>query len=160
MVPAELRTCCWFWFWARGITEEMGILRGDVELVFFHGLLVKPQETGLVHVGEEQSFIFVGDVLPVCVMLSVLAKSMRVLALFFVTAEIEADARAVLEFGFVGDGFRDRSALFDVKNTHCEGFIRGLSLLPQMSTVAFGFALTTFGSCSRRLRSHILIGGN
>ena len=61
--------------------------------------------------GEEQSFIFVGDVLPVRVMLTVLAKSMRVLALSFVTAEIEADACAVLEFGFVGDGFRDRSAL-------------------------------------------------
>ena len=56
MVPAELRTRSWFWFWARGITEEMGILRGEVDLVFFHGLLVKPQETSFVHVGETGMF--------------------------------------------------------------------------------------------------------
>jgi hypothetical protein len=49
-VPAELRTRCWFRFWARGITEEMRILRGDIDLVFFHCLLVEPQETSLIHV--------------------------------------------------------------------------------------------------------------
>ena len=83
----------------------MGILQGDVDLVFFHGLLVKPQETGFVHVGEEHSFILVGNVLPVCVVLAVLAQSMGVLALPFVAAEIEADARAILEFSIVGEGF-------------------------------------------------------
>ena len=96
----------------------MGILRSDVDLVFFHCLLVEPQKTGLVHVGEEHRFIFVGNVLPICVMLSVLAESMRVLALPLMAAEVEADARAVLEFSLVGDGFRNRSALFDAKNTH------------------------------------------
>ena len=123
MVPAELRTRSWFRFWARGITEEMGVLRGDVDLVFFHGLLVKPQETGLVHMGEEHSFILVGNVLPVRVMLSVLAESMRVLALPLVAAEVEADARAVLEFSLVGEGFGNRSALLDMKDTHREGFV-------------------------------------
>ena len=101
----------------------MGVLRGDVNLVLFHGLLVKPQETGLVHVGEEHSFILVGNVLPVRVMLSVLAESMRVLALPLVAAEIEADARAIFEFSLVGEGFGNRSALLVMKDTHREGFI-------------------------------------
>jgi len=160
MVPAELRTRCWFRFWARGIPEEMRILGGDVDLVLFHCLLVEPQETGLVHVGEEHSFIFVGNVLPVRVVFSVLAKSVRILALPLVAAEVEADARAVLEFRFVGDGFRNWGAFFDVENTHREGFVRRLPLLPRLSTVAFGLALATFGSCSRRLRSRVLLGGN
>ncbi len=105
MVPAELRTRSWFWFWARGITEEMGILRGEVDLVFFHGLLVKLQETSFVHVGKKHSFVIVGNVLPVCVVLAVLAESMGVFALPLVAAEIEADASAILEFSLVGEGF-------------------------------------------------------
>ena len=101
----------------------MSVLRGDVDLVFFHGLLVKPQETGLVHVGEEHSFILVGNVLPVREMFSVLTESMRVLALPLVAAEVEADARAVLEFSLVGEGFGDRSSFFHMEDTHCEGFV-------------------------------------
>jgi len=123
MVPAQLRTRSWFWFWARGITAEMGVLRGDVDLVFFQGLLVKPQETGLVHMGEEHSFILVGNVFPVRVVLAVPAKSMRVLALPLVAAEVEADAHAILEFSLVGEGFRNRSAFLDMKDAHCEGFV-------------------------------------
>lgn len=83
----------------------MRILGGDVDLVFFHGLLVKPQETSFVHVGKEHSFVLVGNVLPVRVVLAVRAESMGVLALPLVTAEIEADARAILEFSLVGEGF-------------------------------------------------------
>ena len=79
----------------------MGILRGDV-LVFFHGLLVKPQETSFIHVGEEHSFILVRNVFLVCIVLAVLAESMRVLAFPLVAAEIEADACAVFEFSLVG----------------------------------------------------------
>ena len=90
----------------------MGVLRRDLDLMFFHGLLIEPQEIGFVHVGEENGFILVWNVLPVRVMLPILAESMRELAFPLVAAEIEADARAVLEFSLIWEGFGDRNPLF------------------------------------------------
>ena len=139
----------------------MGILRSDLDLVFFHGLLVKPQETSFIHVGEEHGFIFIWYVLPVRVMLPILAESMRVLAFPVVAAEIEADARAVLEFSLVWEGFGDRSTFLDMEDAHLQRFIGGLPPLLWLSIVAIGLALTTFVSCrSRRFRVLVLLCGS
>ena len=52
MARAKLRTRSLFQFWTRGIAEEMRVLQRDFYLVFFHRLLVQPQETSVVHMGE------------------------------------------------------------------------------------------------------------
>ena len=52
MARAKLPTHSLFQFRTRGIAEEMGVLRRDLSLVFFHRLLVKPQETSVVHMGK------------------------------------------------------------------------------------------------------------
>jgi hypothetical protein len=81
------------------------IFRGNFDLVFFHGLLVKLQETSVIHVGQKYNFVFIGDILPVCVVLSICAELVGVLAFSLVTTEVQADICAILEFTFIGEGF-------------------------------------------------------
>ncbi len=66
VTTVELRTLYQLWHGTRGVTKEVMIFGGDVDLVFFHGLLFKPQETGVIHVGQKYNFVFVRDILPVC----------------------------------------------------------------------------------------------
>ena len=46
---------------------------GQSQSYVFHGILVKPQEPGLIHVGQEHGFIFFGNIFPVCIMFSISA---------------------------------------------------------------------------------------
>ena len=48
----KLRTRSLLCLRTRGIAKKMGELRRDLDLVFFHRFLVKPQQTSVVHVGK------------------------------------------------------------------------------------------------------------
>ncbi len=109
VTAVELRTFCQLQLWTCGVTKEVRIFGGNVDLVYFHGLLVKLQETGVIHVGQKYDFVFIRDVLPVCVVLSVCTELVGVLELSLVATEVQADACAVLEFAFIREGFGNRS---------------------------------------------------
>ena len=71
---------------------------------------------------------------------------MGVLAFSFMATTIQADAYAVLEFTFIGEGFGNRSPFLEVEDTHCHGFVQGFLFLPLWSWVgAIGRALFAFG---------------
>jgi hypothetical protein len=114
VTTVELHTFCQLWLGTHGVTKQVRIFGGNVDLVSFHGLLVKPQETGVMHVGQKYNFVFVTDVFPVRVVLSICAELVGVLAFSLMATEVQADACAVLEFAFKGEGFGNRSPFFDV----------------------------------------------
>ncbi len=146
VTPVELRTLCQLWLGTHGVTEEVRIFGGNIDLVFFHGLLVKPQETSVIHVGQKYNFVFVRDVIPVCVVLSVCAELVGLLAFSLMATEVQAYACTILKFAFIREGFRNRSPFFDVEDTRCQGLVRSFPFLPLWSWVgATRLVLTAFG---------------
>ncbi len=129
VTAVELRTLCRLWLGTRGITEEVRIFGGNVDLVFFHGIFVK-------HVEQKYNFVFVRAFLLVLVVLSICAELVGVLAFSLVATEVQADACAVLEFAFIREGFGIRSPFFDVEDTNCQGFVGGFPFLPHRSWVS------------------------
>ena len=85
---------------------------------------------------------------------------MGVLAFSLMAAKIQADAYAVLEVTFPGEGFGNRSPFLEVEDTHCHGFVQGFLLIPHWIWVgAIRLGLNTFGHCSRLFCIRFLISG-
>ena len=64
--------------------------------------------------GQKYSFIVVGDILSVCVMLSILTDLVGVVTLPLVSAKFHKNAFAAFELAFVGQRFSNWSSFLDM----------------------------------------------